>query len=109
MKHVMSDVKSLLVGDAAADLLVRYAVLIAQTGSADSVELAAIETSGNTTLVTFLLNSGVSLTVETTESELVAPDNAKAEQFMTSRIAQIERGLHPSADDILGPEAWDPI
>lgn len=109
MKHLISEAKSLLVGDEAADLLVRYAVLIARTGSADSVELAAIETSGNATLVTFLLNSSSSLTVESTASDLSAPDNLKAEQYLTSRIAEIERGLFPSVDDILGVDRQGPI
>lgn len=98
----MVDAKSLLMGDDAADLLVRLAVLLGQTGSADSVEIAAIESGGNAGRITFLLNGGASITTESVTSDLVAPENSKAEQYMISRIVEIERSLHPSFEDLLG-------
>ncbi len=78
--------KSLLVGDAAADALVRYAALVAQLGGGDSVELAAIGVDGEMVTASLLLNSGTVLMAESTRSELPEPDNTGVTEYMLKRL-----------------------
>jgi hypothetical protein len=86
MKHVLFADKSLLVGDAAAETLVEYAALVGQIGSADAVELHAIDADGDAVDVTFLLNSGTALVIQSTHSQLSEPDNAASIAYMRGRI-----------------------
>lgn len=86
MKHLTMADKSLLVGDEAADTLMEYAALIAQTGGGDSVSLRAIGTDGAEVEATFLLNSGTVVISETTPSVVPEPDNRVAVAEMRKRI-----------------------
>ena len=107
MQHLTTGGKSVLAGDAVAELLVRYAALIGQDHSADSVRIHAIETTGASTVVTLLVNGGLDLAVETVDSEIEDPDNAEAEDYLRSRIDAIEALRHPSAEDIAGTDVWN--
>ncbi len=92
--------KSLLIGDAAADTLVRYAALLAKLGSGDAVELSAVGVDGEQVEVTFLLNSGTVMIAETTNSTLPEPDNSEQVEYMLGRIAAYEStgaGFHAPA------------
>ncbi|MCW3493350.1 hypothetical protein [Microbacterium sp. SSM24] len=91
MKHVTFADKSLLMGDAAAEALLEYARLIADTHGADSVTLKSISSDGNTVDASFLLNANTVLLIESTNSDVVAPDNRAATQEMQERIDAISR------------------
>ncbi|BDI22626.1 hypothetical protein L3i23_14020 [Herbiconiux sp. L3-i23] len=78
--------KSLLIGDEAADTLMEYAALIARSGTGDTVTLQAIGFDGSEVAVTFLLNSGTVLLVESSESSLPAPDNGEQVARMLERL-----------------------
>jgi len=86
MKHVTTTDKSLLIGDTAAVLLMEYGALLGQKQSADDVTLRAHGADGDPVDVTFLLNSGVTLLIESSVSEIPEPDNAEGEQYMLDHI-----------------------
>lgn len=89
MKHVTYSEKSLLTGDAIADLLMQYATLLGQRGITDSVTVSALRTDGNGSDATFLLGPGIVLMVESTHTDLPEPDNTGAERYITDRIDEI--------------------
>ena len=91
MKHVSYADKSLFMGDDAADTLLEYARLVADNERADTVTLRSISTDGNTVEASFLLDASASLMVESTNSEMEAPDNTEAVQDMKERIEAITR------------------
>src|SRR4051794_13422853 len=74
MKHVTYSDKSLLVGDEAADLLLRYAALLAAASSADNVEVNAIGADGNGGVAPSLPDAGAPLMAETPRSEVPEPE-----------------------------------
>jgi hypothetical protein len=78
--------KSLLVGDEAGDLLLKYAALLAQIGRGDSVQLRAIGIDGDEVTAGFLLNSGTVMLVESSSSRLPEPDNREAVRYMQERL-----------------------
>jgi hypothetical protein len=90
MKHVTMAEKSLLVGDEAADTLVRYAAHLARISSGDDVQLRALNIDGGEVTATFLLNSGTSLMAESTESVLPEPDNGPATAYMRKQLEAFE-------------------
>jgi len=102
MKHLTYSDKSVLVGDEAAETLVDYAAMIAKTGSADSITLAAIGAEGDQVQATFLLTQGTTLMAETSTSTAPEPDNSHAIQYMNDRLYAI---LSPSQ---VQPEAATP-
>jgi hypothetical protein len=87
VKHVWFGQKAVFLGDDAADALVSYAAHVAQLGTGDSVDMRGINTEGNEIITTFLLNSGASLTAETTNMSLPEPDNEAAIGYIRDRIA----------------------
>lgn len=91
MKHVAFADKSLLMGDDAADALLEYARLIADTAGADSVTLRGISPDGNTVEAGFLLNANTVLVIESTNSEMEPPDNDQAVRDLRERIDAISR------------------
>lgn len=98
MKHVTFADKSLLMGDDAADTLMEYARLIADTQHADTVTLSSISTDGNTVDVSFLLNSNTVLVIETTNSATEPPGNGPAVREMQARIDAITRPVNAQAE-----------
>jgi len=74
-----------LVDDEAADAIVEYAVLMAQTGSADSVTLVVIGPDGNREKTTFAIGPASMVSAETTRSELEQPDNSAALDHMRKK------------------------
>jgi hypothetical protein len=91
MKHVSYADKSLFMGDDAADTLLEYARLVADNERADTVTLSSISTDGNTVEASFLLDASTVLMVESTNSDVEAPDNTEAVQDIKDRIAAITR------------------
>jgi hypothetical protein len=91
MKHVSYADKSLFMGDDAADTLLEYARLVADNERADTVTLRSISTDGNTVEASFLLDASTVLMVESTNSDVEAPDNTEAVQDIKDRIDAITR------------------
>jgi hypothetical protein len=89
MKHVTYADKSLLIGDAAADLLVQYAAALGSAGQSDSVSVHAISSDGDEVDAMFLLGEGAPLMNETTTSTLPEPENGAVEIYMRERIDRL--------------------
>ena len=102
VKHVTIAEKSLLIGDDAADTLVRYAAVLGSTSSADSVSIRSIGVDGEEVEATFLLNSGTVMMVESTTSSLPEPDNTDALHYMGDQISRRESYDLPALDSLDG-------
>jgi hypothetical protein len=105
MKHLTYADKSVLTGDEVADVLVRYAAVLAETGHADTVSIDAVGTDGDAVTTTFVIGSGTNLMVETTNSSLPEPNNARTVAVMTEKIERLTSSptAQPSA------EPWTPL
>ncbi len=86
MKRVTYADKTLLMGTDAAEALMEYARVLAHTGAADSVTLRCFSTDGDAVQATFLLHAHTALLVESTYSEVGAPDNSDAVAELRDRI-----------------------
>jgi hypothetical protein len=86
MKHVTTADKSLLIGDEAAEILMSYAALLGQRNSADDVTLSAFGADGDPVEVTFLLNSGTTLLIESSDAIFEEPDNRHALEDLRERM-----------------------
>jgi hypothetical protein len=98
MKHVTYGEKSLLVGDEAADLLIRYASLISEHRGSDVVTLHAIGADGNDVDASFLLNSATNLMVESASTEASEPDNRLEVGYLHERIEDLTRSFELPAE-----------
>lgn len=94
MKHLTFAEKSLLVGDEAADVLLEYAVLLADRGRADSVRLNAYGADGDEVVATFLLDAGTPLMAETSQTSMNEPDNSLAIAYIRARIEEFRSPPH---------------
>jgi hypothetical protein len=103
MKHLTFANKGLLVGDDVADLVVEYATILAQRGSADAVTVNAFGTDGDAVTATLLLDQGAPLMTETAHNSLPEPDNVTALTYLHQRIESITAPVHavplPYTDD----------
>jgi hypothetical protein len=88
VKHVWFGQKAVFLGDDAADALISYAAHVAQVRTGDSVDIRGVNTEGNEITTTFLLNTGTTLTAETTSFNLPDPDNSAAIEYIRGRIAR---------------------
>ena len=104
MKHVTYSDKSLLVGDIAADLLMRYAAALANTNGADTVDIRAIGSDGADVVATFLLDAGAPMMAETSTASVKEPDNAEAEVYMRERMQQLSSFTRPVVGELLDDE-----
>jgi len=86
MKHVTFTGKNLLVGDDAAEVLLRYAAALSSAGEADTVQVNSISSDGDAVVATFLLSAGSLVMAETTHSALPEPDNSEIVQYMWDRV-----------------------
>ena len=86
VKHITYADKSLLIGDETADTLIKYAAVLTQNGTADSVEAKAISSDGDNVIATFLLGPGAPLMAETAHTALPEPDNTEVTAYMQDRI-----------------------
>ena len=93
MKHVLFAEKSLLMDDEAADCLLEYARLLADSSAADAVTVRAISPDGNTVDAVFPLNASSVLMVVSTNSSVRAPESTEAVSYMRRRIRAV---LHPT-------------
>jgi hypothetical protein len=108
MKHVTFAEKSLLVGDEVADLLLEYATLVATSGRPDTVNVRAFGSDGQEVVATLLLDQGVPLMAETSQTSMVEPDNAEALDYMRERIKLMTSPrLVGPVDDAMSPQTDD--
>lgn len=98
MKHVKYGDKAVLVDDEAADTLLEYARLIAESGDADTVTLKVIGPDGNTVEASLLLTASTDIMVESTNTTLDAPDNDEAVRMMRARLDAENRPALPEND-----------
>ena len=90
MKNLAYGEVHFLVDDEAADAIVEYAVLMAKTGSADSVTLFVLGPDGNHEQTKFAIGPATMISAETTRSELEQPDNSEALAYMREKMAQLD-------------------
>jgi len=105
MKHITYADKSLLIGDEAADTLIKYAAALGRKQISDSVDVAAISADGDGVTATFLLSASAPLMAETARSPLPEPDNTAVVHHMRKQIAALEHaptGGAFTADDTDG-------
>jgi hypothetical protein len=89
MKLLTYSDKSVLVGDEAADALVRFAAFIADKGRADAISLNVIAPDGEAIVTSFILGSGIAVMAESTNSPLPEPDNADAVHVMNTKMEEL--------------------
>ena len=90
MKQITYAERAMLMGDAAANLLIEFGAALARHATADTVELSAIAPDGHETAIILLLGPGTVLLVESSDSLMQEPDNAAAESFLQDRISMLE-------------------
>lgn len=97
MKHVTYAEKSLLIGDEAADLLIRYAALLGSFGRTDVVTLRGIGSDGNEVEASFLLNAATELMVESASTTATEPENHLGAGYLHEKIEELS-GQHDVPD-----------
>lgn len=102
MKHVMYGEKSLLMADESADVLIEYAGVVAETAGGDTVRMQAVGNDGNKVEVTFLLNAGTVLVVETATAAFDPPSNEEAVQYMRARMERVRNPPPAQSDERQG-------
>jgi hypothetical protein len=95
VKHITFGEKNLLVGDAAADAILKYAAFLATQARGDTVQIRAISSDGDEVTVTFLLGPGVTMMAETSHTSLPEPDNDDAVAYMQAAPTRRPE-VHPS-------------
>lgn len=99
MKLVTYADTPLLIGDEAADLLLRFAASLANVGRADVVVVKALGTLGASVDVTFLLDAGSVMLSKQADSDLPEPDNSTAVAYMRNRMHALEQPLRVRQGD----------
>ncbi|GAB3140400.1 hypothetical protein [Marisediminicola antarctica] len=89
MRHITFGRKSFLLGNEAADAVIKYAALLAQNHTADTVTLNAISSDGDEVQVTILLDTGGPIMSETTDSSQPEPENSIAVSYIEARTTQL--------------------
>jgi len=100
MKNIVYGESTWLIGDAAADALLDYAVLMAQTGSADNVEAVVLGPDGNRETASLVLGPATMITAQTTRSELDEPDNSALMEYLRVRLERPSIQAQPTTEDI---------
>ncbi len=103
MKHLVYGDSSWLIGDAAADAILRYTVLMATTGTADTVDVVVLGPDGNEETTTLVLGPATMVQAETTRSLLKEPDNTALLDYVSVRIRNAGLPVQPTPSDE-GPE-----
>ena len=92
MKRIIYGETSWLLGDAAADTVLEYAVELARRDSASSVDLVVLDPAGAEQTVRFLIGPATMMMAETTGSAFPEPDNTAAVAAMRERVEAL---VHP--------------
>jgi hypothetical protein len=102
MKRINYGEVAYLVGDHVADLMVIYTARLSSVGQADAVELDVLGPDGNRETASFALGPGITMTAETTRSELNEPDNSAAVAYIEAAIERlVPRTVGPMTPDDL--------
>jgi hypothetical protein len=99
MKHLTYADQSFLIGDEAADTLIRFSALLAEKDHADAVSLQALGNDGDAIVVSLVLGSGTNLMAATTSSTLPEPDNKEALDYMNEKTRLLTSTPHAQPDD----------
>jgi len=91
--------RTVLIGDDAADTLLEFSAMLAETGHADSVVLNAIDSDGSDVVASFLLGSGTNLMAQSTSSTLPEPANDEGIAYMRGKLADLETPPSPQTND----------
>lgn len=86
MKHLTVGSKDLLIGDEAADVLTRYAAVVAAQSLGDRVEFHAFGSDCDEVMVTIVLSPRATIVTETSHNALPEPDNADSIAYVRKRI-----------------------
>lgn len=110
MKSITYAEKSWLLGDAAADIVVEYAVLLARTNSADSVDVNALSPSGESHRLTLVIGPATMMTSASEENAGEEPDNEDAVAVIRERIRVItDPPISLPAGDATGEVSWEDL
>lgn len=101
MKHLTFAEQSLLIGDEAADVLLRYAKALADQGRADTVTFRVIGRDGNEVDIDMLLDGGTIMAAESTNTTATAPDNTERIADVRERLRRFEAPSHVTSNDEL--------
>jgi hypothetical protein len=109
MKHLTYADQSVLIGDKAADTLIRFSALLAEKGHADAVSLNAIGNEGAPIVASFVLGSGTNLMSATTSSTIPEPENDEGIEAMEQKIRLLLSPplAEPESDEWPAAEEFD--
>jgi hypothetical protein len=94
MKHISYADKSLLAGDDVVDLLLHYAARLADSGSADDVDVHVYSSDGDETTATFVLGPGMGIMAEVAHTSMEAPDNSETIAYLREKLELLDSGGH---------------
>jgi hypothetical protein len=111
MKHLTYADQSVLIGDEAADVLIRFSALLAEKGHADAISLNVLGEDGDESEASFVIGSGTNLMTASTNSKIPEPDNEqgigvmreKIERLLAPRTAQPSNETWPAAEEFDSP------
>lgn len=92
VKRIIYAETSWLIGDAAADTVLEYAVELARHDSAAAIDLVVLDAAGAEQTVRFLIGPSTMMMAESTGSAFPEPDNSVAVADMRERV---EAMVHP--------------
>jgi hypothetical protein len=98
MRRVTYGERSILVGDEAADLLMRYAALISAHGGSDVVTLRAVGADGSQVDASVLLNGSTTLMIESDLTTGSEADNRIEVSYLIERIDELSRAFEFPSD-----------
>jgi hypothetical protein len=102
MKHLTYADQSVLIGDEAADVLIRFSAWLAEKGHADAVSLNVLGNEGDEIVASFVLGTGTNLMAASTNSTIPEPDNREGIAYMNEKIELLTSS--PTAEP--SDEAW---
>jgi hypothetical protein len=110
VKSITYAEQSWLVGDEVSDALVDYAVLLARTNSADSIDMNALSTKGEPKVLTLVIGPATMMTLASADDSNPEPDNTDALVIMRERMRIIQSPpvTLPSGSG-LGEVSWEDL
>jgi len=100
MKNIVYGESTWLIGDAAADALLDYAVFMAQTGSADHVDAVVLGPDGDEVVTSMVLGPATMITAQTMSSAFEEPDNSALMEYVRVRLERPSIQAQAATDDI---------
>jgi hypothetical protein len=95
VKNLVYGESSWLVGDAAADAILDYAVWMAKTNSADTVDVVVLGPDGNEETTTLVLGPATMVQAQTTRSQLEEPENGALIEYVRTRLTPSTPAAQP--------------